>query len=954
MLLTDQPQRIHSLRHCILFVLATMSVSSAAAQTADKSDARLTENKAASSPPPSSTLQTTSSTSTGQNPTNLEQVTVIADDESAEQSQIEASNTASILSEKDLQRTAVHNIAEALGLMPSVNVIKTGQSFFGGIDGAARGEGMFASVRGLNAEYNVNLINGVNVAQGMPYSRSVQLSLLPPSGLQTIVLNKTSTAAMDGDAIGGTIDYQTPTAFNYTEKQGGSLSLSGRLESRARDYGNDGLGKGVAANYHGRYGDKGQLGFSITGYYDEREFVNSQFSGASAAESDRTWTFNHTQGSKIVAPGYDPEQSLLSTGTYVGLSQGQTRRFGGNLSLDWRVNPDLLVYLHGTYARALTTQNTSNSELIPTDIAYVANPTQAGGFYQPRLNQYAARYWYETNPEVAELSTIQFGLNKRAGMWTISPNLFFSTGQNDRPDHIEISARSDQYFDQTKQGHFSYGLPQMFYPNSSGYPVARLTPALRASLSNVDGMYVRRGGQLTKEYSGQHKGGFKVDTRREFDQSAMQYLQFGMKYSRSSRSFTDRDWTNGYYGGMAKMADIGLINRHYASAYPGLYDWPTVGLNNDALKRLIADRLTPKSFDTCNSNPIDNLNCNTMRGTEAVAAAYVMASFKFNQLEMLPGLRYESTAIHNTFWHLLPKQNNVETTGYFDSNQTHYHKPLPSLFFNWRPSGDFSVYRAGVWTSYTRPAFVQLGGGAKTSQSDGKTVIKEGNPNLKAIDSVNFDLSGEWSNNQGRYAMLGAYYKRLSHYLYESGSNQANPITNDINPAITYVIPENGSSGHVAGIEAAFRQRFNGLPALLNGLGVGGNVTLQSTRVDLGKDGFRHEPIQNVPKQLANASLFYEHGPLNIDLSWHFAGEFISVYNDLSQQGDWSSLWVKPSRRVDLSIDYALSPSWHADLSISNLTNKDRYWAHIGHHSTELSDIVDAGMTGLLTLKHTF
>ena len=954
MLLTDQPHRIHSLRHCILFVLATMSVTSAAAQTAEKTDPRPIEGHAASATPPSLTQQTTSPDSVGANPTNLEHVTVIADDESAEQTQMEATNTASILSEKDLQRTAVHNIAEALGLMPSVNVIKTGQSYFGGIDGAARGEGMFASVRGLNAEYNVNLINGVNVAQGMPYSRSVQLTLLPPSGLQTIVLNKTSTAAMDGDAIGGTIDYQTPTAFNFTEKQGGSVSVSGRLESRARDYGDDGLGKGIAAHYHGRYGDKGQLGFSVMGYYDAREFVNSQLSGASAARSDRTWKYSHTLDNGSLAPGYNPEQSLMGTGMYAGLSQGQTRRFGGNLSLDWRVNPDLLVYLHGTYARALTTQNTAYSQLIPTDISFVAHPIQAGGLYRPQLNQYAARYWYETNPEDAELSTIQFGLNQRAGMWTISPNLFFSSGQNDRPDHIEISARSDQYYNQTKQGYFAYGFPQIFYPNSAGYPIPMLTPALRASLSNIDGMYVRRSGQLTKEYSGQHKGGFKMDARRDFDQSALKYLQFGMKYTRSSRSFTDRDWTNGYYGGMKKMADIGLINRHYVSAYPGQYDWPTVGLNNDALKRLIVNRLTPSSFDTCGSNPINNLNCNTMRGSEAVTAAYLMASFSFNQLEMLPGLRYESTAIHNIFWHTLPKQKDVDVLGYFDSNQTHYHKPLPSLFFNWRPSGDSSVYRAGVWTSYTRPAFVQLGGGAKTSQSDDKTVIEQGNSHLKAIDAINFDLSAEWSNNQGRSAILAAYYKHISHYIYEAGSEQSNQHTNNNTPNILYKTPENGGSGRVAGVEATVRQRFIGLPALLNGLGVGGNVTLQSTRVDLGMDGFRREPIQNVPKQLANASLFYEHGPVNIDLSWHFSGEYISVYNFLAQEGDWSSLWVKPSRRVDLSLGYALSPSWHADLSISNLTNKDRYWAHVGHHSTVLSDIVDAGMTGLFTLKHTF
>ncbi len=120
----------------------------------------------------------------------LDKVTVAATRYNATDMQMAATNTVNVLSADDLKTTAVHNVAEALGLMPGVNVINTGQSYFGGIDGAARGEGMFSSVRGLNAEYNVNLINGINVAQGMPYSRGVQLSLLPPSGLQTIALSK--------------------------------------------------------------------------------------------------------------------------------------------------------------------------------------------------------------------------------------------------------------------------------------------------------------------------------------------------------------------------------------------------------------------------------------------------------------------------------------------------------------------------------------------------------------------------------------------------------------------------------------------------------------------------------------------------------------------------------------------------------------------------------------------
>src|SRR4051794_25330434 len=114
-------------------------------------------------------------------PVQLEEIVVATNRYEATDIQLKASNVVSVLSAEDLANTAVHNAAEALGLLPGVNVLNTSAgSFIGGIDSAARAEGMFASVRGMNAEFNVNLLNGVNVAQGMPFSREVQLSLLPP------------------------------------------------------------------------------------------------------------------------------------------------------------------------------------------------------------------------------------------------------------------------------------------------------------------------------------------------------------------------------------------------------------------------------------------------------------------------------------------------------------------------------------------------------------------------------------------------------------------------------------------------------------------------------------------------------------------------------------------------------------------------------------------------------
>lgn len=878
----------------------------------------------------------------------LDKVTVAATRYNATDMQMAATNTVNVLSADDLKTTAVHNVAEALGLMPGVNVINTGQSYFGGIDGAARGEGMFSSVRGLNAEYNVNLINGVNVAQGMPYSRGVQLSLLPPSGLQTIVLNKTSTADMDGDAIGGTIDYRTPSAFDSPDRQGGSITLSGRMESRARDYGDSGLGSGAAGDWHARFGADGQFGVAVSAYYDERHFVNSEVAGASAARSDGSWEFGRTDASGALAAGTDPQDALQSTGVNIGYSQGDTRRYGGNAAFDWRVDPSLHLYARMTYAFAKTEQNTGYTQFVPANVSY----TQIGasGIYQPQINRVAVRYWYETNPEEADLATIQLGAEKQLGHWTFAPNVFYGTGNNDRPDHVEISARNDQY----SSTNFAYGANRFISYDGDGFPVPLLTQAMQAQASDVGSLFARRTGQISKQYSGQDKGGGKLDVSYDFDEGVLSRIAFGVKYVDSSRSFTDRDWTNAKYTDGTLLRDTGLVAQRYDAVYPGQYALPTLRLSNDALNALIARTLTPESFDSCGRLAVNNLNCNTMRATEAVSAAYVMATLRTGNWEILPGLRFEHTSIDNTFWAQPAAVGGVEQVGAFANNQTRYNVVLPSVFVNYRPDGDGAVYRGSVWTSYTRPAFVQLGGGRSTDISaDGQTTITEGNPDLKPIKSLNVDLSGEWQNDAGGHAMLAGYYKRLTDYIYESGSDAAN--AGESGTASTrFVRPQNGGDGRVLGMEAAVRQTFQGLPAPLDGFGIGGNVTRQTTRVDLGEEGFAHERIQNAPDLLANAEVFYEKGPWSVNLSYHYSGEYVSVYDYLNQGARWDNLWIKPITRVDLHVGYAPTDHLRVDLSVANLTKQHSYWAHVGHDNTAISDIVDSGMTSLVTAKYVF
>jgi TonB-dependent receptor len=879
--------------------------------------------------------------------TALTKITVAANRYDASQIQMDAINTVNVLSADDLKYTAVHNVAEALGLLPGVNVFNTGQSYFGGIDGASRGEGMFTSVRGLNAEYNINLINGIEAAQGMAYSRGVQLSLLPPSGLQTIVLNKTSTADMDGDAIGGTIDFRTPTAFDFSAPTSGSITASGRVESRARDYGDNGLGGGLAGEFQTKFGAAHAFGIYTSAYYDSRNYVNSEAAAATAALGDGAWEFARTTAKGDGAPGFDPQHNLESTGMYMGTSSGYTHRYGGNVSLDWKVDDTLSAYARMTYAYAKTEQDTTYLQLIPAKVSY----SQIGstGVYQPLIGRIATRFWYETNPEKADLGTLQLGADKSMDGWTFSPNLFYSWGHNDRPDHVEISARNDEY----SSANFPYGANTVMSYGSNGFPYPLLTPAMAAQYNSASTLYARRTGELTESYSGQEKGGAKLDARYDFNDGALTSVQMGVKYVDSHREFTNRDWTTPKFTDGRSFGSLGLIDGYYSSVFPGVYSYDVPTIDQAALKRLIAAHVVPADLDTCSSLYVNNWNCNTQRANEAVSSAYAMATLKWGDLEVIPGLRFEHTDIRNTFWVTPHDATGNEIPGYFAKNYTHYDEPLPSIFVNYRPS-EGAVYRGALWTSYTRPAFVQLGGGSQVNVSaDGLTTITEGNPNLKPIESLNIDVSGEWSNQHGGHAMLSGFYKKLSNYIYEAGSNPVNAATVDAG-SVQYIRPTNGGDGKVYGVEAAVRQKFQDIPAPLDGFGMGFNVTGQHTSVDLGLDGFHDERIQNAPELMANGELFYEKNGFSVNLSYHYAGSYISTYDYLGQGAAWDDLWVRPTTRVDLHAGYAFHNGIQLDLSISNLTKNYSYWLHVGKNSLVLSDVVDSGMTTLVTAKYAF
>ncbi len=140
------------------------------------------------------------------------------------------------------------NVADAIGRLPSVTLERD------------EGEGKYVQIRGAEPRYSNVTVDGVNVAS--PESvRQIKLDIVPSDLVESVEINKTLLANMDGDAIGGSVNLRTKTANEQP-----TLSLFGLggytpiVGGRGEDQFGGTIGK--------RFGKEKKLGILFGGTYD--------------------------------------------------------------------------------------------------------------------------------------------------------------------------------------------------------------------------------------------------------------------------------------------------------------------------------------------------------------------------------------------------------------------------------------------------------------------------------------------------------------------------------------------------------------------------------------------------------------------------------------------------------------------------------------------------------------
>ena len=142
----------------------------------------------------------------------------------------------------DLEKNAgtVLNVMsqQSIQLSPDVNVASVLQRVSGvTMERNASGEASYAILRGMDKRYNYTLVNGVKIPSPDDKNRYIPLNIFPSDLMDRLVVSKSLTADMEGDAAGGVVNMVMKDAPSRFELQANAaIGATDYFWKNGRDY----------------------------------------------------------------------------------------------------------------------------------------------------------------------------------------------------------------------------------------------------------------------------------------------------------------------------------------------------------------------------------------------------------------------------------------------------------------------------------------------------------------------------------------------------------------------------------------------------------------------------------------------------------------------------------------------------------------------------------------------
>jgi TonB-dependent receptor len=779
---------------------------------------------------------------------NLE-VLVTADRPSAEAEEVNrersADNVVQVLTSDVIRSLPNANMADALGRLPSVTIERD------------EGEGKYVQVRGTEPRLTNTTIDGINVPSPESGVRQIKFDAIPADIVESVEINKTLQANMDGDGIGGSVNLVTKTAgerptVNVSGMGGYTPILNGRgLVETAATFGQRfGAGKkfglllGGSYDWNGRgiddtepVPDIADLGLPIQARHfdqaDIREYKYYRSRWGIAGSSD----YKLADGSNI----------------YVRVLYSDFHNYGDRWV--YTLNDNTPFINPPQYTSGLTALGGSNGCSIdsttgiesctglPSSNAQQRRPDYAIGSLVLGGKHVLATTWYSWDVSVSRSSQVgQVGNN----------NASFGANSNLSSSNCQ-SSTTNLYIPQWSPACFT----EAYNPANLSLNDININQGMTAQLNlQAAGAMAKRyhlGSHLsTIEIGGKFRSAHKFDNEYQLDWAPNSGVDIAMKTF--PNTFTNDNYYSGHYplGWNPSFPDIFA----YVNANPSQFTMTSTAGGNSA------------NFDLI----------------EKVSAGYVMNTLDIStRWRLVAGVRFEGTNLDTSSFQTVTTcsgtvtssgcSGTTTTTSGFVPARGSYLKVLPSASLRYALTSNTNL-RLAYGRGLSRPDPQDIAQAMTIDNTVNPHVVSLGNPNLKPELADNVDILIEHYLNPFGMITAGYFYKNLTDPIVTHTCQPPTvcpaPFQGDI---VTQ--PLNAGGAWINGFEAAYLQHFTFLPGMFRGFGLSANYGYTASRASLGPDFQRSDHprlLRNAPHTW-NISPTYDRGRLSarVGLSYNAA-----------------------------------------------------------------------------------
>ncbi|MAC35480.1 MAG: TonB-dependent receptor [Haliea sp.] len=805
------------------------------------------------------------------------------------------------------QQRAANNIrsvldADTMGQFPDQNVAESLRRLSGISVANDQGEGRYVVIRGMDPDLNATSINGVR-ATAAEDRRALQLDVIPTDVLDGLEVQKSLTPDMDGDAIGGSVNVKTLSAFSRKE-----AFLKTRIEGGYNELREEWSPKlSVAGSNTFELANGRRLGVAAALSWHDRKLL------ADNNEAD-DWTV--ADNSIDYAETFEPRYYQIDR-----------QRIGAALNLDYDLSDSTQVYLRSLYSEFEDYEiriNQTYGDLEPISGESVRPGSADMAFAEIETGT-------KDREQTASNLSLSVGSESEWERWRLSTSLGYSRAEEEENDSFNSAWVGE--FESGSDG-IADGAPVLTFDTSNPrIPVIRsqyeslLRDPARYELDEVEtGVFTNEDTQWSARF----------DVTRHFSNLD---LKFGAKVRLREKT---KDENAQIYGNDGDFTIADFLDPNLTRDY----GFPTaVG----PAPSLAAIRQLVRSGEGLELEALDSLIASNEADwtvEEDIYAAYGMLTWQADKLTAIAGMRVEYTDFNSrgnqlelfeegdTFAGSVLEDDFVSIEGISSNNS--YTDLLPSITLRYDMT-DRVVARAAVSRSVVRPLFEAVA--ARVSVEDNEASI--GNPELEPYSAWNADLSLEYYPSDISVISAGLFYKDIDDFIFTQTFDDFEFGGRVFDEA---EIARNGDSASVQGLELNYQQQFGFLPSPFDGLLLSLNYTLVDSDASFGD---RDIPLPKQSDTVGGFVLGYEKYGLDLRLAMSYRDEYL---DEVVEAG--YDRYEASHTQWDLTGKYHINDQWMVYGEIINLNDEPAHY--YAGNSRRLLQYDEFGRTMVFGLQYVY